>query len=368
MSNHTTRDIESGRILRRAKAFTLVELLVVIGIIALLISILLPALGRARESAMTVQCESNLRQIGQAIVMYAGDNQGLLPYGYWDGQYYVDQWQSKGVQKNRFTYPAGMSRYDFASFWCVLIQPYMGKGAQTLTANATAGGVNSAVRAIFQCPEAIAQGLDTGGSNGATGTQYVCHPRLMPWLQSWSDGPSPSSNGAPGDLITNRPYTPYALGHIKRSSDICMIFDGGMMYQNLAQTGPPQYGWDVPSSVPIAYRIDAGRFSYSETTRATTCLTDDYASSFNTGGALNAGQPIELTPDEAWGTAVMLNTDTQNYNTTQSGNDGAGNIRFRHSNNTQANCLCVDGHVDTYNYNPRTQSTDLTRGHINVNP
>ncbi len=63
----------------RRKGFTLIELLVVISIIALLISILLPALRRSREIAVGIECASRMRSVGMMTLMYVGDNDGKLP-------------------------------------------------------------------------------------------------------------------------------------------------------------------------------------------------------------------------------------------------------------------------------------------------
>ena len=89
----------------RRTGFTLVELLVVIGIIALLISILLPALNKAREHAQRTACLSNLHQIGTFIAMYTSSFRGELPLGWFSSDtqiqgnslfWFKEQWATFG--------------------------------------------------------------------------------------------------------------------------------------------------------------------------------------------------------------------------------------------------------------------------------
>jgi prepilin-type N-terminal cleavage/methylation domain-containing protein len=71
---------------QRKKAFTLVELLVVIAIIALLLSVLMPSLSKAREQARNIKCKNNLHQIGVAQFLYSnGNNDKISPGNFWNG-------------------------------------------------------------------------------------------------------------------------------------------------------------------------------------------------------------------------------------------------------------------------------------------
>lgn len=109
--------------MRRSKkpGFTLVELLVVIGIIAVLIAILLPTLGKAREQARRMQCLSNLRQVHIAYVLYAQMSRDQIPLGYGTNKQYnyliFDRFAGKYILHG-LLYQAGFLKSGPQVFWC----------------------------------------------------------------------------------------------------------------------------------------------------------------------------------------------------------------------------------------------------------
>jgi prepilin-type N-terminal cleavage/methylation domain-containing protein/prepilin-type processing-associated H-X9-DG protein len=139
------------------RAFTLVELLVVIGIIALLISILLPTLGRARKHANTVKCAANLRSILQGMQIYASQNNGAFPgSAHTSARFvYVDPASPSPQLNTAFAVPANYSTIITIFDWMTPIARVMGIKHNDLGTDAARVQrfVQLREHPAFSCPE-----------------------------------------------------------------------------------------------------------------------------------------------------------------------------------------------------------------------
>jgi type II secretory pathway pseudopilin PulG len=292
-------------------AFTLVELLVVIGIIALLISVLMPALSKARQQANLIDCESRLRQMGQALNIYSSENNGLLPLA--DVKY--DPTGAFGSIEAT-TWLAGTTPQSAETSWywdftlSQLIQPSI-LGSDHLVHN---------LSAIFHDVDTI----DVPYTRYAN--HYTCNPVIFP---------------------VN--YEPETIGDTDSGGNLLTV-DGSMVKNRKFSNIKPSTSflfWDAPQCADwasgnpnVAYEqateIDGNRLTFGS----------GLFRNMPNGGQYN--RPATPGSDSQSTIASVCAAFQKKDNRDLQAGQGffTTHMRFRHMNNTVLNALCVDGHVE----------------------
>ena len=289
---------------RKSTAFTLVELLVVIGIIALLISILLPSLNRARQQANLIRCGASFRQIGQALLIYTSENKNFIPLGSYDRALTPD------------------NQYHW--YWCFAL------------ANIIDRKILSPIdHKVSHLPGVFADTDTISGADFRWVSHYACNLHLFL-------NPEYANSYGPSGEALDRYGRSLSIGRkttsIRNSSNVFVIWDAPQTAVFGFDYGPTDPNEPKNNAYPSPQFTDNGAF-YANTLA--------YPVS-------NVNVDIDLPIWPGRDTAVPATGNGNGAAAQKRLNyDGAtvspqwSSLRFRHIRNTTLSALCLDGHVET---------------------
>ncbi|MEL7240381.1 MAG: prepilin-type N-terminal cleavage/methylation domain-containing protein, partial [Planctomycetota bacterium] len=301
-----TNSTHNGRRTRSTRGFTLVELLVVIGIIALLISILLPTLSSARRAAKTVACASNLRQLTTSFIFYSNDNRQYLPPG-----------------STATTDGGGTINGHWAPFWYDEVFRYIASEEDIGNFPFDPKDYGDA----FLCPEARIEGGYM---------HYGVHPRLCP--------PQAPPAWGLGEADGTDPLKPYKFSQVRNSSEILLVADA----RQFEAVGVD--GGRVNGNAPWFLGLfgHGGIFTHK-------FESDPENPLVGTGiGDVDASTPVPL-------------VSIGNRDLTDDANEwNFGDVRFRHDGDQKMNVGFLDGHVSALRIGERSERWDTNEQDVDA--